>query len=250
MKKLVFIGFLLFGSNGVFGQRETVVNTEVWYGLMTSGQLNKNWSLWLDSHYVPELFLIYRGGLTYHSDNKQWALTLGYAGLGLTTPFSDGKLIRDERRPWGQLVYRMPSKTNLSASFRYRHDMRYRQQFSTTELLDRFQLNHRSRFNASVRYHWKNISTPDLNFSTTLFNESLITLGPAPADNPFEHRVFMLFSVQRNTVTISPGYHLRMGFPSPDRMRINHGFFLWVNINYRLKELKRSRVIVYPEDRI
>ncbi|MGY6523251.1 MAG: DUF2490 domain-containing protein [Mongoliitalea sp.] len=250
MKKLVIICFLMLLSGTSFAQRETLVNSEVWYGLMTSGQLAKNWSLWLDSHYVPELFLIVRGGMTYHTNNQQWALTAGYAGLGLTTPFSEGGLIREERRPWGQVVFRPPSKSNLSASFRYRHDMRYRQQFSSTELLDSFQLNHRARFNMSLRYNWKDLLSPHFNFATTLFNESLFTVGPAPADNPFEHRVFMLFSFQKKSVVVSPGYHIRIATPNPETLRINHGLFLWVNINYRVKEFRRSRVKIYPEDRI
>lgn len=251
MKKFIIVLFFIFNTTfDGYSQRQTTVNSEVWYGLMTSGQLAKNWSLWIDSHHVPELFLIFRGGLTYHTTNQQWAVTMGYAGLGLTTPFSEGSLIRSERRPWGQIVYRIPSKSNLSASVRYRHDMRFRQQFSSTELLESFQLNNRSRFNASVRYNWKDLISPHVNFSTTLFNESLVTWGPAPADNPFEHRVFMLFSFQRNSVTVSPGYHIRIATPTPEILRINQGFFIWVNFNYSLKEFRRNRIKIYPEDRI
>ncbi|UJP63912.1 DUF2490 domain-containing protein [Mongoliitalea daihaiensis] len=250
MKKIVFFFFFILLSGTSTAQRDVSINTEVWYGLMTSGQLAKNWSLWIDSHHVPELFLIVRGGLTYHSNNQQWSATMGYAGLGLTTPFSAGDLIRNERRPWGQVVFRPPGKGNLSASFRYRHDMRFRQQFSSTELLDSYQLNHRLRFNASVRYNWRDLISPHVNFSTTLFNESLFTVGPALADNPFEHRVFMLFSFQKKFVTVSPGYHIRVATPNPETLRINHGLFLWININYSLKEFRRSKIKVFPEDRI
>jgi len=234
----------------VSAQRQTQVNTEVWYGFMTSGQIAPNWSVWLDTHHVPELFLILRGGITYHTKDQKFAMTAGYANLGLTTPFSEGRLIRPEHRPWGQLVYRMPSKTNFSASFRYRHDARYRANFSSTEIIDGFSLNHRMRFNASLRYNWKNALSPHFNFSTTLFNESLITVGPAPADNPFEHRVFVLFSFQKKSMTLSPGYHIRLATPNPETLRINHGLFLWINLNYKFKDFRRHNLKEFPGDHI
>lgn len=231
-------------------QRQTQVNTEVWYGLMTSGQIASNWSIWLDTHHVPELFLILRGGITYHTTDQKFAMTAGFANLGLTTPFSEGRLLRPEHRPWGQLVFRLPSKSNFSASFRYRHDARYRANFSSTEIIDGFSLNHRLRFNASVRYNWRNALSPHFNFSTTLFNESLITVGPAQVDNPFEHRVFFLFSFQKKSMILSPGYHIRLATPNPETLRINHGLFLWINLNYKFKDFRRHNLKEFPGDHI
>jgi hypothetical protein len=246
---LVFLFFIHFSG---FAQREVRVNDEVWFGLMTSGQIAPRWSFWLDSHHVPELFFILRGGLTYHSANQKFAITGGYAGLGLTTPFSDGKLIRPERRPWGQIVYRVPSSSDLSLSLRYRHDMRYRARFNSTEIIDGFWLNHRMRFNASLRYNWKNRLSPHFNFSNTLFNETLFTLGPDPVVNPVEHRTFLLFSFQKKSITLSPGYHIRFAKPqiNSNILQINHGLFLWINMNYQFKNFRRHTLQELPADHI
>ncbi|WP_373523061.1 DUF2490 domain-containing protein [Aquiflexum sp.] len=248
--KWIFTFLTLLIVHPISAQRQTQVNTEFWYGFMTSGQIAPNWSIWLDSHHVPELFLIFRGGLTYHTEDQRIAVTAGYANLSLTTPFSEGRLIRPEHRPWGQVVYRMPTKSDFSVSFRYRHDARYRGNFSTTEIIDGFSLNHRMRFNASLRYNWRNSLSPHFNFFTTLFNEFLITVGPAPADNPFEHRIFVLFSFQRKAITLSPSYHIRLATPDSEILRINHGLFLWININYKFKDFRRHNLKEFPVDHI
>ncbi|EOZ98522.1 hypothetical protein A33Q_1176 [Indibacter alkaliphilus LW1] len=250
MKKLLIFISLFFFSLVVRAQREIRVNPEMWWGLMSSGQIAPNWSLWLDTHHVPDLFLIVRSGLTLHTQDQRIALTAGYARLGLTTPFSEGRLIRPENRPWGQIVYRLPSTSKFSTSLRYRHDMRYRANFDNDEIIDGFGLNHRMRFNVSFRYNWGEVLDQKFNFATTLFNESLVTVGPSIADNPFEHRVFALFSFSRRAVTVSPGYHLRLATPNPETLRINHGPFLWVTINYRLKNFRRHLLREFPGDHI
>jgi hypothetical protein len=251
MKAFLFWLFLIL-TFPLMAQRQTVVNSEVWYGLMTSGQFAPKWSLWLDTHHVPELFLILRGGITYHTPDQKIALTAGYAGLNLGTPFSEGKLIRPEHRPWGQVVYRIPSKSGFSVSLRYRHDMRYRAKFNTSEIIDGYWLNHRLRFNASLRYNWKNALSPHFNFSTTLFNETLFTVGPDPIVNPLEHRIFMLFSFQKKSITFSPGYHIRFAIPeyNSNTIFINHGLFLWVNINYQFKNFRKHTLKDFPGDHI
>ncbi|WP_194976533.1 DUF2490 domain-containing protein [Aquiflexum lacus] len=247
---LVFLFFFILTEKPLYAQRQLQVNTEVWYGLMTSGQIAPNWSIWIDTHHVPELFVIYRGGLTYHAEDQKIAVTAGYANLGLTTPFSEGKLIRPEHRPWAQLVYRLPTQSDFSVRFRYRHDARYRANFNSTEITDGYSLNHRMRFNASLRYNWRNALSPHFNFSTTLFNESLFTVGPSPSDNPFEHRVFVLFSFQKKAITFSPGYHIRFATPNPETLRINHGLFLWINFNYNFKNFRRHNLKEFPGDHL
>lgn len=252
MKSVFALFFLLTFSFYANGQRETTINSEIWYGLMTSGQVAPNWSIWLDSHFVPELFLILRSGLTYHTSDQKVAITGGYATLRLTTPFSQGQLIRPEHRPWGQVVYRIPTSSNFSVSLRYRHDMRYRAQHSSTEFLDGYWLNHRMRFNASMRYNWRDALSPHFNFSTTLFNETLITTGPDKIVNPFEHRVFVLFSFHTKSMILSPGYHIRFTVPEPgsNKLNINHGLFIWINLNYKFKDFRRHTLKEYPGDHI
>ncbi|TVP51414.1 MAG: DUF2490 domain-containing protein [Mongoliibacter sp.] len=250
MRRFLLFFLIYTQSHFLMAQREVISDTEMWYGFMTSGQIAPNWSVWLDTHHVPDIFLIVRSGLTLHTQDQRLSFTLGYARLGLTAPFSAGALVRPENRPWGQVVYRLPSSSRLSTSLRYRHDMRYRANFSNTEIIEGFGLNHRMRFNASVRYNWGEVLSDNFNFSTTLFNESLVTVGPSFADNPFEHRIFALFSFTKNAVTLSPGYHLRMATPNPETLRVNHGPFLWITINYRWKNFRRHLLREFPGDHI
>lgn len=250
MKKFLVLILFILSSIAAHAQRDVISNTEMWWGLMTSGQFAPNWSFWLDTHHVPDLFLIVRSGITFHTEDQKLAFTAGYARLGLTTPFSQGGLIRPENRPWAQINYRLPSENNFAVNFRYRHDMRYRANFSSNEITEGFGLNHRMRFNASLRYNWGKALSQKFNFATTLFNESLITVGPSPAENPFEHRIFMLLSFQTKSVTLSPGYHLRIGTPNPDVLRFSHGPFLWVTINYKFKDFRRHFLREFPGDHI
>lgn len=248
--RLLHLIVFSFLAQPLVAQRQALFDTENWLGVMTSGQIAPNWSLWVDMHHVPDLFLILRSGLTHHTSDHKWAVTAGYAHTRLAAPFSDGKLIRPEHRPWGQVVFRVPSNNRFSTSFRIRYDARFRANLSPTEITDGFSLNHRLRFNNSLRYNWRHSLSRHFNFSTTLFNESLITTGPAPVNNPFEHRVFFLLGIQKSWVTVSPGYHIRFTTPSPHVLQINHGFTLWINFNYKFRDFKRESVEEFPEDHI
>jgi hypothetical protein len=246
--RVLILVFLILHSRPSQAQEE--VDTESWWGFMTSGQIAPKWSLWLDTHHVPQLFVIFRSGLTYHAYEKKIALTAGYGYLRLPTVYSEGSLVRPEHRPWGQVVYRLPSSGPLSASFRFRYDMRFKQNVNLTELTNGYTLNNRYRFNMSLRYNWGNKLSPHFNFSNTLFNESLITTGPGPVPLPFEHRVFFLFGFQKKAVTISPGYHVRFATSNFDFLKINHGFVLWVNWNYNFKNSKKHNLKEFPSDKI
>lgn len=239
---------LLFGP--IDGICQAQIRTESWWGLMTSGQIGDRWSLWLDSHYVPEIFLIVRTGLTYHTTSEKFNFTAGYAHLGLTTPFSEGELIRPERRPWGQVVYRFPGNQQYGVSFRFRYDARFRNKFDDDQLLDAYSFNHRFRFNSAIRYNLGRSEKLRSAFSLSMINETLLTTGPDFVDIPFEHRVFFLSGVQRGTTTISPGYHLRFQSTASGQVRVLQGFVLWINLNYRFKDFKRHLLREFPADKI
>ncbi|WP_242617500.1 DUF2490 domain-containing protein [Cecembia calidifontis] len=232
------------------GNGQAQFRTESWWGLMTSGQIGERWSLWLDSHYVPEIFLIVRSGITYHTPSDKLNFTAGYAHLGLTTPFSEGKLMRPERRPWGQIIFRVPGATRYGVSFRFRYDARFRNQFDNETLLDGFDLNHRFRFNSAIRYNVGRVESLQSNFSVSMVNETLLTSGPAFVDIPFEHRIFFLAGMQRGTATLSPGYHLRFQSTASGQVRVLQGFVLWINLNYRFKDFKRHFLREFPADKI
>jgi hypothetical protein len=91
-----------------YAQQEIEVNSETWWGVMTSAQISKRFALWNDAHFVDELFFIYRTGLTYHPKADNFVTTFGYGFLKLRAPFSEGRLVRPEHRPWMQTIYRVP----------------------------------------------------------------------------------------------------------------------------------------------
>ncbi|MGY6559611.1 MAG: DUF2490 domain-containing protein [Nitritalea sp.] len=244
----LLLGFVGMHFPKAQAQREVNFIPELWGGFMTSGQIAPRVSIWMDTHFVPELFLIGRGGLTFHSADQKWSFTAGYAALMLRTGFSDGRLVRPEHRPWGQIVYRLPPAGPFTSSLRYRHDMRYRALLDGTEILDEFQLNHRLRANFSMRYNFGRRLSPHFNTSISLLNESLWTVGPAFADNPYEHRIWPMLNIQHRAVTFSPGYHFRLSFPNPETLNVRSGFFLWVTINYDWRNFKRHFLREFPTD--
>ena len=248
--KRFFLFFLLITFLPFFVNGQAQFRSESWWGLMTSGQIGERWSFWMDTHYVPEIFLIVRSGLTYHTPKDNFNFTVGYANLGLTTPFSEGRLIRPERRPWGQVIFRVPGATRYGVSFRFRYDARFRNQFDNETLLDGFDFNHRLRFNSVIRYNLGRSEKLQSAFSISMVNETLLTRGPSFSDVPFEHRVFLLSGIQRGTTTISPGYHLRFQSTPSGQVRVLQGFVLWINLNYRFKDFKRHLLKEFPSDKI
>lgn len=250
LRGLPMVFAFVFLLHPAFGQRELLDESENWLGVMTSGQFAPNYAFWLDSHFVNHLFWIIRSGLTYQTVNGQWGITAGYAYLRLGAPFSEGRLIRPEHRPWGQIVYRIPSEGPFSVNFRFRYDARFRANLGPTGVEEGYMFSNRLRFNNSLRYNFRDLLSPKFNFATSLLNESLFTTGPAPVANPFEHRVFLLLNFQKNNLTLSPGYQVRLLEFQPDFMRIRHGFVFWVTYNYRFKDFRRRNFDILPTEKM
>ncbi len=251
MPKFVLV-FLIFAASFCYGkaQAQAQLRTESWWGLMTSGQIGNRWSLWLDTHYVPEIFWIGRSGLTYHTRDETFNYTIGYAGLYLTTPFSEGSLIRPEHRPWGQVIFRLPSSGQYGVSFRFRYDARFRANHDEVALTEGYGFIQRYRFNSAIRYNFGQTEAIKANLSLSLVNETLFSTGPGVVDIPIEHRVFLLLGAQKRTATLSPGYHLRLQSTQSGEVRALHGFVLWINLNYRLRDFKRHLLEEYPSDKL
>jgi hypothetical protein len=236
------------GSFSVQAQRAWTDDNEQWWGVLTSGQIAPKYALWLDGHYVNELFWIARAGLTYQTTNGRWAITGGYAYLRLRAPFSEGQLVRPEHRPWGQVVYRLPSKGPLSASFRFRYDMRFRANVGPSEIEEGYQFNNRLRFNVGLRYDLRKVMSKPFQWSTSLLNEGLITVGPDAVTNPYEHRIFTMLHFKRNAITLSPGYIMRFLNITPTTAQFRHGFVFWVTVNYSFWKKSTDQQMVAPED--
>jgi hypothetical protein len=242
---------ILFTSLNLNAQnREVQTNFEIWYGVMTNTKFSKNWSVWNDAHFVNNLFFIYRTGLTYHTPNNRFVITGGYGWLRLGAPFSDGNLIRTEHRPWYQVVYRVPSKSAFSVSFRYRYDARFRQDFNreSQEMLNTFTFNSRHRFNMGLRYNWGNVISPNANLITSFLNESLLMTGEGIDGINFEHRTHFLLGHNVKGNTYSLGYVVRFLPQNENLLRINHGLVFWMTLNFVTKKMMARTFNEYPAD--
>lgn len=231
-----------------YAQQEIEVNSETWWGVMTSAQISKRFALWNDAHFVDELFFIYRTGLTYHPKADNFVTTIGYGFLKLRAPFSDGRLVRPEHRPWMQTIYRVPSTKKLSTSFRFRYDARFMRDLEPENLGENFSFNHRWRFNNSLRYAWGNLKGLKVRFTTTLLNEALFTTGPGPNGVRHEHRTHLLGQFGKGNFILSLGYLVRYINVSPALARINHGPVFWLTANLNLMKQNLPTFLEYPSD--
>jgi hypothetical protein len=229
-------------------QRTLTSDFETWWGVMTSVQVSKKFSIWNDAHFVDELFFIYRTGITFHPKSDNFVTTTGYSFLKLRAPFSEGQLVRPEHRPWMQTIYRVPSTKKISTSFRFRYDARFIRDLKPEALADTYSFNHRWRFNNALRYAWGDILGRDTRFFTTMLNESLITTGSGPNGAPFEHRTIFLGQYGKGNFIYSLGYIVRYVQVNPSLARLNHGPVIWLTMNLNLMKEKHQSFVEYPGD--
>lgn len=249
-KKVVFLFVFIFLSNSIrpSAQQQIEYNYETWWGVMTSVRVSEKWSVWNDAHFVDETFFIYRTGMTYHNKSDLIVTTAGYSWLRLTTPLSEGRLIRTEHRPWMQTIFRIPSTKKLSTSFRFRYDARFIQNLESGQLAEGFSFNHRWRFNNALRYTWGNVISPKTVLSTSLLNEALFRTGPGPNGVRHEHRTHLIGGLSKGPITYSVGYIVRYINISPERARLNHGMVFWLTINLNAMKKKNTEFVELPED--
>lgn len=248
-RKELILGFiLLLWSSSLFGQREVDWNYETWWGLMTSTRVAERLSVYNDFHYSKNLFVAYRTGLTYHPKGDNFVTTIAYAYLKLTAPFSNGKLVRSEHRPWMQVIYRVPSAKRLGTSFRFKYDMRFIRDLLPETLAESYALNHRWRFNNSLRYHLNPNKPTTTQFNGIMLNEALITTGLGPNGAPYEHRTHFLGEMRQGNFIFSGGYMIRYLAFNPNFSRMTHGPIFWLTINLDLLKNKKPTFLENPED--
>ncbi|MCC5921815.1 MAG: DUF2490 domain-containing protein [Cyclobacteriaceae bacterium] len=249
----IFINTLILIYSTVLrlsAQQEINYDFETWWGVMSSVQVSETWALWNDVHFVNDLFFIYRGGLTYHPKGGNFNTTFGYGHLRLTTPWSEGDLIRSEHRPWMQTVYRLPSRDRWSGSFRFRFDSRFIRDLGLEDLKESYSVNYRFRFSNAIRYNWGQSSLGNFTFSTAFLNESLFNRGPGPNGVRHEHRTHLLAQWGFSDFTIATGYVMRYINTSPERANINHGPVFWLFINLNPQKGRKPDVLEYPSEHI
>lgn len=246
----LFLFIFYFSIHISKAQQEVSYANEVWWGVMTSVQVSERWAIWNDSHFVNDLFFIFRSGLTYHPKKSNFNATVGYGYLTLAAPFSEGRLIRSEHRPWMQTVYNIPSNSRLSNSLRFRFDVRFIENLEVDRIGEGFSYNHRWRFNHSLRYNWEDLIFKETRFFTTILNEALFNGGPGPNGVRHEHRTFFLGQLNKGNFTYSLGYVVRYINVSPTLARINHGPVFWLSINLNFMKGKLPTATEFPSDHI
>jgi hypothetical protein len=205
--------------------------------------------VYADFHYSHQLFVAPRIGITYHPKRDNFVTTVAYAYLGLTTPFSEGKLIRPEHRPWMQMVYRVPSSKRISASFRFKYDMRFIRNLLPDQLGDGFSLNHRWRFNNALRYRINPGNTNTL-YNALMINEALITTGPGPNGVPYEHRTHLMGEATKGKFILSIGGMVRYLGKTPSGVRMTVGPVIWLTMNFSVLKSNRTPFVENPEDHV
>ncbi|WP_194777832.1 porin family protein [Pararhodonellum marinum] len=249
--RCIVVSGLFFSTHTTLkAQQDISFNYETWWGVMTSAQVAPQWSVWNDAHFVDQLFFIYRTGLTYHNKKDNIVGTAGYGWLRLTAPFSEGSLVRTEHRPWGQVIFRVPSTKKVSTSFRFRYDARFIRNVAQSDFLPGYSFNHRWRFNNALRYNWGNLISPNTRFTNSFLNEALFTTGPGSNGFRHEHRTHFLAGLAKGNINYSIGYVIRYINLSPEIARINHGMVFWVTINFNLMKGKLPTIKEFPGDHV
>jgi hypothetical protein len=231
-----FIYLLIFSvsvyTNNYYAQKITH-NNEIWAGYISSCRFNDKFSLWNDMHVVPQSFFAYRNGLTY-SINKTFDVTAGYAWVTTATPFSK-QLIRDEHRPWGQIVGRFMLAPKITYQARIRYDARFRREIEFgNSLTDDFIFYNRARFFSSVRFKLKRLKNDKI-LHLNILEEYLINLGKQAPPLFDQNRTFVMLGITKNQYTIQAGYHLRVIPQGATDYRFNHGATIWFihNLDFR-----------------
>jgi hypothetical protein len=169
--------FLLFFSFAQVYAQLPISSTgnRLWFGYITDIKIDDQWSVWNDTHWVPDGFGIVRTGLSYKFKDSNIKTTLGYSFL-LQYPAEEGKSFRPEHRPWGQtvLTHRNEKWTYLH---RLRYEARYRQLIFEDQLQNEFNFNYRLRYLFQARYFLPNSRVKDDKWFLTISDEVLFNLG-------------------------------------------------------------------------
>lgn len=236
MKKYILF-FLIFSA--CFDAQEKINENEgqIWIGYMTSAKLNEHFSLWNDFHYASSNFFLARHGLTYKI-GKQVSVTGGFAWGYLSTSYTD-RLIRNELRPWGQLMFNSKLGNGWMTQQRIRYDARFKEKVENSEIVNgAYTFNHRLRYMFNIR---KTLDGSDFGPGSTflsLNNEILINFGKnIHSNNLDQYRASIFVGKTFDNMTFQLGYMYRYVPQSAANTYKNyHGITLWINHSFKSKK--------------
>jgi hypothetical protein len=197
--KCLAISIFLLLSQTLFSQLSETENEQLWLGYLTQSKISKNYSLWNDTHWVPDNFYIIRTGLTYHFENKlKTTTTLGYA-LAWFYPTEGNETFRLEQRIWGQTT-----SVHTNATLNFFHRFRYEARFRKTIIDDRstanYNFNYRLRYLFQMRYNFKAQPQTDNRFYAVTSDEIMFNAGEEITNN---------FRLDQNRLSLGMGYQTK-----------------------------------------
>lgn len=227
--RFCFFLLLVFSSSLSFGQRLQHTQ-QYWTGYMTQGKISDRWSLWNDSHWVPESFFLLRTGATYHFKSKhRLSLTAGFAKLWIYPAQPYLHTFRPENRPWAQIVFQQQPNV-IKHLQRFRVDARFRRNIQDDVLQEGFNFNWRLRYMYQARYDFN----PNQNknyFYTSVSNEVLFNLGNE-IENNFrmdQNRLQLALGFQKNQMAFQLGYMNFMTLSNQSsQLTMKHTLTAWV----------------------
>lgn len=223
-RKLIFLNLFLFVSALSWAQ-SNITQGEFWLGYNGNIKLSKNWGIWTDLQYVTTSFAAIRIGATrtiYESHKG----TIGYGRVYASTSFAD-KLIRDEHRPWAQLLGKFELSKRLSYNYRLRYDARFRKEIIGETILDSYIFYNRFRWQSDFRFKIKDLGSGK-SFHVDLADELLVNAGKQVKNGIDQNRFYAFLGYTTPAVTILAGYDWRF-IPQANGININrHGITVWV----------------------
>ena len=227
--RLFFVIIFYISGHATFGQSFSHTQ-QYWMGYMTQGKISDQWSIWNDTHWVPDSFFLLRTGGTYHFKSKyRINATAGFAKLWIYPSQPNLNTFRPENRPWGQ-VMKQYKPNQRKHTQRIRIDARFRRNIQDDELLEGYDFNWRFRYMYQIRYDFN----PNANtnyFFTTLSNEILYNYGSNI--NQYlrldQNRLQLAVGYQRQNMAFQLGY---MNFTTKqnanDVYTMKHTLTAWV----------------------
>ncbi|MBS9525392.1 DUF2490 domain-containing protein [Litoribacter alkaliphilus] len=204
---------------------------EFWGAYISSIRVTEKWAVWNDFHWATTSFFVSRHGLTYFF-SPNLSASGGYAWVTTATSFSE-KLIRDEHRPWGQVVGNFWLSEEVSYQLRFRYDARFRQKIEGQEVLQDRLFYNRLRFMATLRIPVHTINS-QTNVQLRIMDEILYNAGGQIDNGIDQNRLYILPTFTYRNLSVLAGYHWRL-IPSSGRTLNRHGLSFWVihNMDFR-----------------
>lgn len=204
--KWIFLCFIsILSSRIALAQEDFVYENQVWLGYLTNTRISERISIWNDSHFVPQSFLIIRTGGTVHftmGKKIRGTSTLGMAKLWLYSR-SDQVPTRNEFRPWGQTTASFDVK-KFTFTTRFRYDARFKQDIESNKLLNSYTFNWRLRYFLMIKYPISENKPKQTQWYVYSFDELLYDVGKNITDG---------FRLNQNRFTVGLGYkHRTMAF--------------------------------------